>query len=132
MPEGHPAQSHLRAILLGVSARIATEDGELDDADRFAHDAFTAAQGTRDMPIVAAVGVTIAEIVASRGRPDTAAEMLGAAAALRGADDGTAREISALRARLTEALGADEFAARYAAGKALDREAAIERLAPAG
>ncbi len=132
MPEGHPAQSHLRAILLGVSARIATEDGELEDADRFAQEAFTAALGTRDMPIVAAVGVTIAEIVAGRGRPDTAAEMLGAAAALRGADDATAREIVALTERLREALGADEFATRYAVGKALDREAAIERLHPAG
>jgi predicted ATPase len=130
MPEGHPAQGHLRAILLGMSARMAREDGDLDNADRLAGQALAAAVGTRDMPVVAAVGVTVADIAAGRGNAATAAEMLGAAAALRGADDPTAREIATLTERLTEALGAAEFAARYATGKALDREAAIERLQP--
>jgi predicted ATPase/DNA-binding SARP family transcriptional activator len=130
MPEGHPAQGHLRAILLGVSARISFEDGDLEAARSHVRDAFTAALGTRDMPIVGAIGVTIAEIAARSGDPDEAAVLLGAAARMRGADDPTAREIAVLTDQLRAAVGADRFAKKYGEGKALDREAAIQRLSP--
>jgi predicted ATPase/DNA-binding SARP family transcriptional activator len=130
MPTGHPAQGHLRAVLLGVGARIAFDEGAHDEARTRAAEAFEAALGTRDMPIVAAVGVTLAEIVRSAGDAETAAVMLGAAAQLRGADDPTARDIAVLVTQLREQLGAEVFDARYAAGKALDRDAAIERLRP--
>jgi predicted ATPase/DNA-binding SARP family transcriptional activator len=130
MPEGHPAQGHLRAILLAVSARIGFEDGDLESATQFGRDAFAAAIGTRDMPVVATVGVTLAEIVAASGAADDAAVMLGAAARLRGADDPTSRDIADLTVRLRETLGDERFASQYAAGKALDRDAAIEHLTP--
>jgi predicted ATPase/DNA-binding SARP family transcriptional activator len=131
MPAGHPAQGHLRAVLLGVGARLAFDDEGIDTARDLAREAFAAALGTRDMPIVAAVGVTLAEIAASAGNPQDAAAMLGAAAQVRGADDPTARDIAALTARLRAELGEEVFDERYAAGKALDRESAIERLRPA-
>jgi hypothetical protein len=54
--------------------------------------------------------------------------MLGAAAALRGSDDATARDIATLTERLRGALGAARFADYYGRGKALERDAAIERL----
>jgi hypothetical protein len=130
MPRGHPAQGHLRAVLLGVGARISFDDGRLDEARQLALDAFSAAVGTRDMPIVAAVGVTLAEITAAAGAPARAAVMLGAAARLRGAADPTAPEIAALTARLRADLGDDAFDERYAEGAALDRASAIERLQP--
>jgi hypothetical protein len=113
-----------------VSARIGYEDGDLESARQYGRDAFAAAIGTRDMPVVAVVGVTLAEIVAASGDADEAATMLGAAARLRGADDPTSREIADLTARLRDTLGGERFAERYAAGKALDRDAAIERLTP--
>jgi tetratricopeptide (TPR) repeat protein len=131
MPQGHPARGHLRAILLAVGARIGFEDRDLERATQLGHAAFDAAVGTRDMPIVAAVGVMLAELVATAGDPDGAAVMLGAAARMRGADDPTGRDIATLTARLRAAIGAERFDECYAMGKALDRDAAIERLTPA-
>jgi predicted ATPase len=131
MPTGHPAQGHLRAILLAVGARISHDDGELETARQLGRDAFDAALDTRDMPIVAAVGVTLAQIAAAAGDTAAAAAMLGAAARVRGADDPSARDIAVLTEKLRESLGQDVFDASYAAGKALDRDAAIERLRPA-
>ncbi len=130
MPEGHPAQGHVRAVLLGIGARISFEDGDIDAARQLGREAFDAATRTRDMPIVAAVGVTLAEVVAAAGDADGAAVMLGAAARLRGADDPTACDIAVLAARVRDTLGAARYEERYARGKALDREAAIERLMP--
>jgi hypothetical protein len=127
MPEGHPAHGHLRALLLAVSARLAADDGDQATARGNARDALAAAVGTRDMPIVATVGVILAELVADED-PEVAAGMLGAAAALRGSDDATARDIATLTERLRGALGAARFADYYGRGKALERDAAIERL----
>jgi predicted ATPase/DNA-binding SARP family transcriptional activator len=132
LPTEHPAQGHIRAVLLGVSARIAFDEGDFEAARTYGRDAFVAAIGTRDLPIVAAVGVALAELSELTGCPDEAAVMLGAAARVRGADDPTSRQIIGLTARLKEQLGADRFAERYAVGEALDRDAAIERLRPAG
>ncbi len=72
----------------------------------------------------------LAELAAGAGDGSTAATMLGAAARLRGADDHTACEIVRLTTRLRAELGDDTFEQLYAAGKALDRDAAIERLTP--
>jgi tetratricopeptide (TPR) repeat protein len=130
LPPQHPAQGHLRAILLAVSSRIAFDDDELETAREFARESFAAAVGTHDMPIVAAVGITLAELTAAAGDPAEAAVMLGAAARVRGADDPTACEIVRLTEELTRALGAARFAELFATGKALDRDAAIERLSP--
>jgi predicted ATPase/DNA-binding SARP family transcriptional activator len=131
MPRGHPALGHLRAILLAVGARVAFEDGELAEARDRAAESFTAAVGTRDMPVIASVGVTLAELAARSGEPAAAAMMLGAAARLRGADDATAPDIADLTDLIRAELGGPRFAELYAQGKALDRPAAIERLDPA-
>jgi predicted ATPase/DNA-binding SARP family transcriptional activator len=130
MPREHPAQGHVRAILLSVASRIAFDDAEVETAREFARESMQAALGTRDMPVVAAVGVSLAEVTAASGDPAQAAVMLGAAARLRGADDPTACEIVRLTERLRGELGHERFDQLYADGKALDREAAIERLTP--
>ncbi len=128
LPLEHPAQGHIRAILLAGSTRIAFEDGDVDAAREYARSALNAAVGTRDLPVVAVVGVALAELVAAAGAPEDAAVMLGASARLRGADDPTAREVATLRDSLRATLGSERFAELYADGKALDRDAAIERL----
>jgi hypothetical protein len=122
----------VRAILLAVGARIGFEDGDVAEAQRLAGESFTAAAGTRDMPVIASVGVTLADIAARSGDAPGAAVMLGAAARLRGADDRTARDVAELTDLLRVELGADQFTALYTQGKALDRTAAIERLDPSG
>ena len=132
MPAGHPALGHLRAILLAVGARIGFEDGDVTEANRLAAESFAAAVGTRDMPVIASVGVTLADIATQSGDAAGAAMMLGAAARVRGADDATAGEVTDLTDRLRAELGDDRFAELYAQGKALDRTAAIERLDPVG
>ena len=130
MPKEHPLQGHVRAILLAGSLRIAVDDGELATAATVAREAMAAAIGTRDLPIVASVGVALAELAAAGGDHVRAAGLLGAAACVRGADDPTAREIVRLSGVLRAELGTARYAALYAESKALDRDAAIERLAP--
>jgi tetratricopeptide (TPR) repeat protein len=130
LPREHPAQGHIRAILLAVATRVAFHDDTLDDARDFARESYDAALGTRDLPVIAAVGVTIAELAHLDGRHVDAATMLGAAARLRGAEDPTAREIASLTERLRAELGDAGFDRCYEQGRALDREAALERLSP--
>jgi hypothetical protein len=74
------------------------------------------------------IGVGGAAIARADGRPTDAAELLGAAAAVRGAEDATDPTIAKLRTALTKALGAKEFTAVYAAARDLDLEAACTRL----
>ena len=57
--------------------------------------------------------------------------MLGAAARLRGSADRTSPDVAQLTARLRGELGDAAFAAAFAAGRALDRDAALARLDPA-
>jgi predicted ATPase/DNA-binding SARP family transcriptional activator len=131
MPPGHPAAEHGRTIVLALSARLAFGDGETVRAVRLGQEAYASALGTHDLPIMAAVGGVLAEIAAGAGRHGVAAEVLGASARLRGADDPTSVDIAQLTSVLAAALGPDEFTERYAHGKSLDREAALKRLDPA-
>jgi hypothetical protein len=84
------------------------------------------------MPIVASAGVAHAELLARAGDPIAAATALGAAAALRGAEDPTAVDVARLTARLSAELGPDGFAAAFAAGRELDRDTALALLDPTG
>ena len=111
------AHAHGALPLLGVADGVAA-----------AHET---AIGTKDMPIVASVGVAVSDLAARTAQPVDAAEMLGAAARLRGADDATNLDIRRLMATLREALGDAGFEDAYERGRALDREAAIARLDPA-
>jgi hypothetical protein len=88
--------------------------------------------GTDDLPVVALVGLSVAAVAGHDGAPVDAAEILGAAARLRGSPDRTSPEVVALTARLRDELGDAAFEAAFAAGRALDREAALARLDPAG
>jgi hypothetical protein len=92
--------------------------------------AYPVAVSTRDMPIIAAIGVAVSHVAAALSRWCEAAEILGAAAQVRGGDDSTDRQVATLAGRLTAELG-DGFARAYATGRALGREEAVERLDPA-
>jgi hypothetical protein len=131
MPISHPVRSHGLSIVLAMSARLSMVDGDLAGAIVDGQDAYDAALATKDYPIIAMVGVALAEIAATGGRPALSAEMLGAAARLRGTDDPTSTEIARLLVALPAELGAEAFAERYDYGKGLDRAAAAQRLDPA-
>jgi hypothetical protein len=115
-----PEQSHGWALIHSLSAILAAEAGELDDAEADVAAGLPLALATTDMPVVSTVAVAAAHVAAARGRPDDAAELLGAAAAIRGADDFTSPEVAAVR---------DEArSAAYDRGRALSREEALKRL----
>ena len=126
-----PEQSHGWALVTALSAILAAQSGELEEAERHFANALPLALATTDMPVVSSVGVAAAHIAAARGKPDDAAELLGAAAAIRGGDDFTSPEVAAVR---------DESrSAAYDRGRALSREealacleAAASRAAPVG
>jgi tetratricopeptide (TPR) repeat protein len=130
LPQGHPAMAHSRTIVLVLSARLAFTDGDRSAAFALARDAYEAAVLTRDGPIMAAVGVVLADIAAQSGGFESAARVLGAAARLRGADDFTSADISRQVADLRAALGA-RFEDVYDQAKGLDRDAALKQLDPA-
>jgi predicted ATPase/DNA-binding SARP family transcriptional activator len=115
-----PEQSHGWALIESLSAILAAEAGELEDAERHLATGLPLALATSDMPVVSSLAVAAAHLAAARGRSDEAAELLGAAAAIRGADDLTSPEVIAIR---------DEArSAAYDRGRALSREEALKRL----
>ena len=128
----HPVREHLEAIVAATSARIAIADEDLPRAREQASRSYLAAAGTQDMPLLALASGTAAELAFALGRPELAAELLGASAAVRGYADPTDAAAVKLVPRLRAALGADRYARCHARGQALGRAEAIERLDPAG
>jgi predicted ATPase/DNA-binding SARP family transcriptional activator len=128
----HPAHEHLEAMVAATSARIAIADQDLRTAREQAVRAYRAAVGAVDMPLLADASGTTAELALALGQPERAAELLGAGAVVRGADDPTDPTALQLVPLLRAALGDDRYQACYASGRALARPVAIERLDPAG
>jgi hypothetical protein len=117
--------------VFGMSARMVAEEGDLERARELLVLAFDATGTARDLPIAGRVGEASAVLALQLGRPADAAEMLGASIRLRGTEDASHPETAALLARLRDALDEEALTARIAAGRALDREAALARLDPA-
>jgi len=114
-----------------TGARIAIADGDLRQPREQVGRSYDAAVGVQDMPLLALAAGPAAELAFALGRSELAAELLGASAAVRGFPDPTDPAAVKLAPRLRAALGADRYARCHAAGQALGRTAAIERLGPA-
>jgi predicted ATPase len=132
-----PERGHVRAVALSTAALAELQLGELDAARGALGEAYAVATATQDMPIVAIVGVSLAALAERLGSGAQSAEILGAAAALRGAEDLTSPEIARLTSALSERLGPEGFRVAFAGGRGLERDAALarldpERLAPSG
>ena len=126
-----PDFGHQRAIVYGYAARLSVEDGELEAAREQLGRAYEAAVASDDLPIAGRVGESTALLALRSGAPELAAEMLGAGMRLRGTDDLRNPETVAVIDALRAALGDDAADAAIAAGRALDRAAALARLDPA-
>lgn len=126
----HPAREHMEALVAATGARIAIADRDMRAARRQAARAYAAAAGAQDMPLLAQSAGMVAELALALGQPERAAELLGACAVVRGADDPTELTTSQLAPRLRAALGDDRYARAYQAGRTLSRPGAIERLDP--
>jgi predicted ATPase/DNA-binding SARP family transcriptional activator len=126
----HPAREHMEAMIAATGALIALADGDLAAAREQAVRSYRAAVAAQDMPLLALASGAAAELAVALGREELAAEVLGARAVVRGADDPTDPTAVKLAPLVCAALGADRYAAARARGKALDRQAAVERLDP--
>lgn len=125
-----PGGGHLRAIVKGTAALVVLDDGRPDDARILLEEAYPAGLASEDQPIAALVGVGVAAYAVTLGKFTDAAEILGAAAGLRGSADPTNTDISRLTALLRRALGDEEFDARFTAAEQLDRDDAFARIDP--
>jgi predicted ATPase/DNA-binding SARP family transcriptional activator len=128
----HPAREHLEVMVAATAARIAIADKDLPTAREQAARSYRAAIGADDRPLLAQASAATAELALALGQPERAAELLGAGAIVRGADDPTEPTALQLVPLLRAALGDDRYEACYAAGQGLARPAAIEHLDPAG
>jgi predicted ATPase/DNA-binding SARP family transcriptional activator len=130
IPTIHPMRGHGVAISAAVLARICLADNDITGARENLELAYQAGIGTRDQPVMATVGIAVAEFARSCGQDELAAEFLGCSARLRGAEDPTNLDIKRLAGQLQAALGSDGYAAAYERGRALPSEAALARLDP--
>ncbi|NUS14426.1 MAG: AfsR/SARP family transcriptional regulator [Streptomyces sp.] len=114
----------LRAVLGAALAHQAVAEGDPQRAARHVEESFRLASSVPDMPVVAQASVAAARLHAGLGHADTAAEIIGAADALRGAPDAHNPDVVRLVAGIVAALGKQDHAALYERGRALDRAAA--------
>jgi predicted ATPase len=128
---GRPERGHIEAAVRASAVLIAVLDGDLDAARRHLQVAYPAALATEDLPIAALVGVALAALATAVGDGTGAAEILGAAARLRGAEDRTQPDVARMTAHLRGTLGDEAFEAAIAAGRRQDRDGALRRLDPA-
>ena len=129
--EGFFGYGHGRAIVNGAGAMLEIAEGNVAEAAGRIAIAYSAAIESRDLPLLALIGVGVSTLACAQGSFEDAATVLGAAARLRGADDPTGTDIVAVRAAAQQALGIESFEKAYAAGRSLDRPAAQRRLDPA-
>jgi predicted ATPase/DNA-binding SARP family transcriptional activator len=128
MGEPNQYQAHGGAVAYAFLALVDVERGDLDVGAGHVREALRLSELTEDLPIIATAGVSCAALVAAVGQPLHAAEVLGAAAGLRGSPDLTQPNVAQLTDRLVGQLGHEAFDAAFERGRALQREAAIGRL----
>ncbi|MFG3055151.1 BTAD domain-containing putative transcriptional regulator [Kitasatospora sp. NPDC048239] len=125
-PADQAPPSHLTALLLGVLAQVDAADGLPDDAVRRLDHPAVRLVLTWDSPVAAGLAVVAAEVALARDRPDGAARLLGAAAALRGSGEPGDADVHRIARRAATALGEPGFATAHAEGAELTRSEARE------
>ncbi|RZS90133.1 putative ATPase [Motilibacter rhizosphaerae] len=130
-PGSHePAQ--LTALVLAVAASAEAALGAVDRARVAGLDALARASAVRDMPCLAEVVAVWADLALAAGDGGGAAYALGAAAAVRGADDLGGLRTRRLRDAALALVGEDGVSAAYAQGRALGRHEVLGALRASG
>jgi predicted ATPase/DNA-binding SARP family transcriptional activator len=127
-PPNH-LQAHAAAVVGATTAIIALKVGDVQLATADLIGNYPLALTTGDMPIIAAVGVSVGWLASALGRTADAASILGAAARLRGSEDHTEPHIAELTRDLRASLG-PQFDELFDCARALDRASAIARIDP--
>jgi predicted ATPase/DNA-binding SARP family transcriptional activator len=117
------------AVVRAGLAFLDIVEGNLDQAQAELRTAFELAVSVRDMPIVAVIGIGLADLALARDEPERAAALLGATTSLRGSEDRSNSDVNRVTARTEEALGPREYADAYSRGRALSRTEALALLA---
>jgi predicted ATPase/DNA-binding SARP family transcriptional activator len=118
----------LDALLLTGLSHVSVDRGDLARAESQLAEGLVAAEAdAKDMPVIAHVGVGIANLSLSRDGAESATELLGAADAVRGIEATGDPDVQQLATRLRRELG-DGYAATRARGAALSRADALARL----
>ncbi len=125
-----PFQAHASAIGYGTLAALDLAVGERDAAARHVRHGYRHAVDTIDLPILASVGLAAAAVALDAGLPLVAAEMTGAAARLRGADDAGNPAVRRVVEAGQRQVGAPAWDAAYRRGRAMSRAEAVARLDP--
>ena len=125
-----PFQAHATAVGYAGLAALDLLLGDRAAAGRHVREAYRHGVSTNDLPILAAVALAVAAVALDAGRPLVAAQVLGAAARLRGADDPHSPWVRRLAADGRQQAGEQAWDDAYAAGRALGRAEAIARLDP--
>jgi hypothetical protein len=117
-----------RAMLASAMGQLATARDDLTVARRHLADAIALSAEVPDPPITAGIAIAVARLCARRGAAGDAAEILGAAHALRGAPDSSNPDVSSLAAELRKTLGQRAYQASYTYGSELDGAAALAHV----
>ena len=123
-------RQHLSVSVEAAGALVAIAEGDLALAGERAAAAYASAVAVSDMPLLAVAAIACAQLALAQGNPAQAAEVLGAAAVVRGSEDPTSVQFRGAAGRLRAALGDDEFEACYNRGRALPRASALPFLDP--
>jgi predicted ATPase/DNA-binding SARP family transcriptional activator len=130
IPEPHPVQGHATTMTYALAAKIDMDDGDLASAALRLERAYGYGLRTRDMPVIATMGIAVAMYAERRGRPADAMTILGASARLGGGEDRTAPDVIRLRQAVLDQIGGPALEQAYELGFNLERDAATERLDP--
>jgi predicted ATPase/DNA-binding SARP family transcriptional activator len=117
-----------RAMLAAATAHLDLDTGEPEAARHRLAEALELATPSPDMPLMAIIAVAVAHLCLDGGAAATAAQVLGAGHALRGAADPFDPDVARLGRALRERLGEPGYEAAYARGRGLRRDGAVELL----
>jgi predicted ATPase/DNA-binding SARP family transcriptional activator len=114
-----------RAMLGTAKAHLAVARQQPAEAGRCLSEALVLAVGAPDMPVAALVSVGVAGLLAATGDRRGAAEVLGAAHALRGAPDAYNPDVARIAEELRTGLGPQAYVDAYTHGRGLGRVEAL-------
>ncbi|XVQ10342.1 BTAD domain-containing putative transcriptional regulator [Spirillospora sp. CA-255316] len=106
-----------RALYLASQGHLATATGDLAPAERHLREALSIATTMPDMPMVAVIAVGLAQLLLAQDHPHQAAELLGAAHALRGGPDTRHPDVHHLTEALQTRLGTTAHETAYTKGR---------------
>lgn len=127
----HPAERmapHARAVSSAHLSRVHVAMGDLETAQTLNRQAVNLAIGSEDMPIIAIVVETMADVELLAGEAEQAARTMGLVAALRGMRTFPDADARATYDQLHDALGNEAFDLAYEAGAVMTRADALAEI----